>query len=281
MTEPQQAGPARPGAARACPVCRGPGSGDGRYPRCYGCEVHRRVAGALLADAVVPVAYAVKGGPLARDLWRYKHDDDRAAAGRLARLLDGFLREHGPCVQWAAGAPGPGWDRVAVVPSGSGRPGRHPLGAIVASCLTLPEVRLVTPSVAGALARGRSVSATWPRVDGPLAGEHVLVIDDTWVSGSSAQSSAVALKQAGAGRVAVVVLGRHLDPGNRRAAAIVAALASGARRPGHDCAPRPHSHSLPIFRLPGIMRIYQTSGVIARSAYLRMRGANTLVCNVM
>jgi adenine/guanine phosphoribosyltransferase-like PRPP-binding protein len=39
-----------------------------------------------------------------------------------------------------------------------------------------------------------------------------LLLDDTWTSGGTAQSAAVALKQAGARSVAVVVLGRHLPP---------------------------------------------------------------------
>jgi hypothetical protein len=38
----------------------------------------------------------------------------------------------------------------------------------------------------------------------------VLLLDDTWTSGGTAQSAAVALKRAGARSVAVVVAGRHL-----------------------------------------------------------------------
>ena len=39
----------------------------------------------------------------------------------------------------------------------------------------------------------------------------MLLIDDTWTTGASAQSAAAALKDAGAGRVAAVVIGRHLN----------------------------------------------------------------------
>jgi hypothetical protein len=49
----------------------------------------------------------------------------------------------------------------------------------------------------------------------------VLVVDDTWVSGGSAQSVAAALKLAGARRVAVVVLGRHVNPADPRSAAFL------------------------------------------------------------
>jgi orotate phosphoribosyltransferase len=64
------------------------------------------------------------------------------------------------------------------------------------------------------------VNAGWVRVGDPVRGADLLVVDDTWVSGGSAQSVAAALKLAGARRVAVVVLGRHVNPANPRAAAV-------------------------------------------------------------
>ena len=39
----------------------------------------------------------------------------------------------------------------------------------------------------------------------------MLLLDDTWTSGGSAEAAAVALRAAGARQVAVLVLGRHLD----------------------------------------------------------------------
>jgi orotate phosphoribosyltransferase len=44
-----------------------------------------------------------------------------------------------------------------------------------------------------------------------LHGEAVLLIDDTWTTGASAQTAAAALRHAGAGPVAAVVIGRHLN----------------------------------------------------------------------
>ena len=53
----------------------------------------------------------------------------------------------------------------------------------------------------------------------------MLLIDDTWTTGANAQSAAAALKAAGAGRVAAVVIGRHVNRGwhdnDRRLAALV------------------------------------------------------------
>ena len=177
----------------------------------------------MLADAVAPIAYAVRGGQLAGDLWRYKSDrgDAAPAAGRLREMLAGYLGEHGEAVWRAAGmAAGPA--AVAVVPSGRGRPGGHPLPALVRSCVDVPLVALsVTPGEAG---HGRGVDPRWLRVDGPAAGADVLVVDDTWVSGGSAQSAAVALKLAGARRVAIIVIGRHVNPDDPRSAPFLAAL---------------------------------------------------------
>ena len=39
----------------------------------------------------------------------------------------------------------------------------------------------------------------------------MLLIDDTWTTGASAQSAAAALKAAGAGATASIVIGRHLN----------------------------------------------------------------------
>lgn len=46
-----------------------------------------------------------------------------------------------------------------------------------------------------------------------LRGENVLLIDETGATGNHAQSTAAALKAAGAGSVAIVLLGRHLNIG--------------------------------------------------------------------
>ncbi|HVT69016.1 MAG TPA: hypothetical protein VHF26_14795, partial [Trebonia sp.] len=114
----------------------------------------------------------------------------------------------------------------AVVPSGQGRPGDHPLLGMVRACVALPLVRL---AVAPAEIHTRGVNPGWLRVRDAVAvaGADVLVVDDTWVSGGSAQSAAAALKLAGASRVAVVVLGRHVNPADPRSAAFLKAVRAG------------------------------------------------------
>jgi orotate phosphoribosyltransferase len=83
---------------------------------------------------------------------------------------------------------------------------------------------VVRLSVVPAEVHTRGVNPGWVRVGDPVAGGDVLVVDDTWVSGGSAQSAAAALKLAGASHVAVVVLGRHVNPGNPVSARFLAAL---------------------------------------------------------
>ena len=198
--------------------------------RCYQCDLARSQAGELLADVVAPIAYAVRGGRLAVDLWRYKSDraDAAESAARLRAMLAAYLAGHGEPVWRAAGmAAVPA--AAAVVPGGRGRPGGHPLPGLVRSCVDVPLVGLsVAPQEA---AHGRGVDPRWLRVDGPVAGADVLVVDDTWVSGGSAQSAAVALKLAGAARVAIIVIGRHVNPDDPRSARFLGALPPGPDPP--------------------------------------------------
>ncbi|MGH3264367.1 MAG: hypothetical protein ACRDNS_20500 [Trebonia sp.] len=185
--------------------------------------------GELLADLVVPLGYAVRGGPLATDLWRYKsehagREDAAAATRRLGVMLADFLA-HADAA-WAAAGMSAGPSRVAVVPSGQGRPGAHPLERLAAACFALPLVRLATEPRE---IHTRGVNPGWVRVGDPVADADVVVVDDTWVSGGSAQSVAAALKLAGARRVAVIVLGRHVNPADPRSAAFLAAAKNSAQ----------------------------------------------------
>jgi hypothetical protein len=204
LREPLPAGPG------CCAVCRGPASPG--YLHCFQCALHRQYAPGLLADIVVPVSYAVAGTAYARALWVYKSDapDQEAARRALRAMLLVFLHDHGGCVWAHAGIPAP--THLAVVPSGRGRAGAHPLRTLVEPYLMLPRADLgVRP---GEPVQARDLDPGRFRAPGRLAGAAVLLLDDTWTSGSSAQSAAVALKLAGASRVAIVTLGRHVNPGD-------------------------------------------------------------------
>lgn len=165
----------------------------------------------MLADVVAPAAYAHKGGHLARDLWLYKSSRSGAAAARTAlrALLLVYLHDHGGTIWRRAGMITP--TCACVVPSRRGRPGVHPLQELAAGSLALPWTALRAPP--GSDPWARDLDPDRFHATSPLDGAAVLLLEDTWTSGGSAQSAAVALKRAGARSVAVVVLGRHVQPG--------------------------------------------------------------------
>jgi hypothetical protein len=246
-------GPDPPPAA--CIICRGPARSG--YARCYQCDAHEIAGHGLLADAVVPISYAVKGTPFAEALWRYKSSRKEGTSARsssagcssagcssagcssagcssagcssagcsLLALLLAFLDDHAGCVWRRAAMRGP--DRLAVVPSGIGRPGSHPLLALASPYLRLP----LWPLAMRPGRQGRDLDLHRFQADPGQGGRGVLLLDDTWVSGASAQSACAALKLAGAGRVAIVVLGRHVNPADPRAARFAAGLAPGPYDP--------------------------------------------------
>ncbi len=210
--------PAPPGPGPGvCASCRAPVRRG--HARCFQCDRHAESAPGLLADAVVPVAYAPKGSRLARDLWLYKSAEPGSAeaAAELRALLLVFLHDHGRWVWQQARMTVP--THACVVPSCRGRPGPHPLRALLRGFLALPWTELLAQP--GADRWARDLDPGRFRAPRPLAGAAVLLLDDTWTTGASAQSAAVALKRAGARSVAAVVLGQDgpaatgLPPGRR------------------------------------------------------------------
>ena len=198
-------GPPGPGQ---CRTCRGPAQPG--YNRCFQCRLHAESAPGSLADVVVPVGYAPKGSRLARQLWQYKAGPNKGGRGRtgqdgtgpdgtgrdrtgpdaarreLRALLLVFLRDHGPCVWRAAAMPPP--SHVAVVPSGRGRPGPHPLAALIKPYLALPWARLTVSMPDGP--GGHHLDPGRFQASRLLRGAAVLLLDDTWTSGGSAHALA-------------------------------------------------------------------------------------------
>jgi predicted amidophosphoribosyltransferase len=178
------------------------------YSRCYACahnESH--------LDAVVPISYSVANEQLHHALAQYKRSSGDAARRlqrELAAVLWRFLAAHERCVARAAQTPG--FDLVTTVPSSDrSRDELQPLRQIVEEIAPTKRRhrRLLAPTDKRQASRqfdpDRFVAIE------QLTGRHILLIDDTWTSGASAQSAAAALKQAGAASVAAVVIGRHLN----------------------------------------------------------------------
>lgn len=193
----------QPGAAGLCRTCRGPSARS--RARCFQCELHGQCGAGSLADVVMPVVFAPKGSPIARCLWQYKSPRPEAAAAGtlLLALLLVFLRDHGSCGWRSAGFVSP--THVAVVPTACGRPGVHPLRRLIAPYLGWSWAELA------ARPDQRERDLDPDRFDAaPVPGARVLLVDDTWTTGASAQSAAMALRRAGARSVATVVIGRHI-----------------------------------------------------------------------
>ena len=179
------------------------------YARCYACAHGRPVL-----DAMAPISYSVAREQLHHALASYKRLDGdvaRRLGAILAAILWRFLAEHEHCLATGAGADR--FDLVTTVPSGNSRKDRvHPLPHIVGElvgptrdryqCL-LRRTDTEVPD--------RTFSQAKFHATKPFHGQAVLLVDDTWTTGASAQSAAAALKAAGAGPIAAVVIGRHLN----------------------------------------------------------------------
>ncbi len=193
----------RPGVCRRCFNLT-----DG-YDHCYTCAHVENVL-----DALAPISYSIAHEQLHHALASYKRLS--GAAGRrlavqLAAVLWRYLALHEQCVARAARVTRFG--AVTTVPSGDPvRDESHPLRWIVAEAVGPTRGRhsrlLRRSSVA---LEPRAFSPGKFIVKGPLSGEAVLLIDDTWTTGANAQSAAAALKAAGAGAVAAVVIGRLIN----------------------------------------------------------------------
>ncbi|WP_214412926.1 phosphoribosyltransferase [Sphaerisporangium fuscum] len=189
-------------------MCRGPANPG--WSRCYTCEQHLRAAQSLVADVVVPISYAVKRQQHAHALAAYKAAySPPEVQTDLLNLLLLFIVDHHPCVSRAAGVDQ--WSHAAVVPSTKGRPGEHPLRALIGDRLRLPWAELTANLKVSPDLRAFHEDRFSASPDG-LAGAQVLLLDDTWTTGARVQSASYALKQAGATRVAAIVLGRHVNP---------------------------------------------------------------------
>ncbi len=195
----------RPGKA----VCEGCFDLTAGPQRCYRCaRAHEWL------DAVAPISYSVAHEQLHHALAGYKRPPSEVARRfevELAAVLWRYLDMHEQCVARAAGTDV--FELVTTVPSSTReRDAAHPLHRIVGE-LAGPtrdrHERLLRRSKHSV--EGRTFSVEKFHATRDLAGRSVLLIDDTWTTGANARSAGAALKVVGAGPVAAVVIGRHLN----------------------------------------------------------------------
>ena len=168
------------------------------YERCYRCNQHHTTVG--VADLVAPLTYGVDRTQSAILLRHYKDDvsaEARAQHSRLiCRLLYLAIMKHQKCIEKRVGKRA---SMRVTVPSLNRRPGVHPFTAI-AQAMNAADDRLALVPARGAI-NDRVVSASQFEIvpKRSLSGRHILVLDDTWTTGSNTQSAALTLRQAGAG----------------------------------------------------------------------------------
>lgn len=188
-----------------CATCCTPVEG---FERCYPCQQHRQHPGC--ADLVAPVTYAVSGTQSAYVMRGYKADPSIQEHRQIVSLLAALsLILHADCAAALLGSAITHW---AVVPSLSGRVGPHPLREIVSRFAPGAEFSL-TAAPAASVRTPRGVIPENFQTFGQLPSDsHVLLLDDTWTRGGHAQSSALALRGAGAEHVSILVVARWLNP---------------------------------------------------------------------
>ncbi len=194
---------------RICATCTTPIANA--YTRCYACSQQPDHLAAVL-----PVAYSVGGEQYHLALRHYKDGRTPALRNRLtvqlAAVLWRFLLRHEAHLAEAAGVER--FDRVITVPSHApqrdeDRPGlRRLVGELCGPTRDRYE-RLLRATGSGT--SQRRIERDRYAAVGRLGSDAIMLIDDTWTTGSRAQSAALALADAGAGAVALVVLGRHVN----------------------------------------------------------------------
>lgn len=209
-----------------CRLCHGAtgymydGDPFARCPQCSG--VGQAVS------ALIPVAYSMDSG-LESMLHRYKDwgAEYRWMAMPLGSLAINFLLKHKICIEDTYGA----IDTACTVPRGNTARDFDHLAAIISSVKTWPvqwELDLLRKVKDGRPGRG-VMDGSYYAVDKnrDVAGDMVLLFDDTWTSGSSIASAAEALKDAGAATVVAFTIGRQLHAGWGSADAIIEELKNG------------------------------------------------------
>jgi len=196
----------------ACGICCGPTS-DGI---CSVCRVARNEFGQLLADQTVILTYARGYAPFVHQsvhtVKGYKRNPPATkSVDDLKLMVLGATVLHGSCLAVTAGEP---WGAITFVPSENFPEGTHPLAQLARAAVgaNTPDNRLTLALGPGIGLGGRSVRADRfsvpPEYCDRVRGRHVLLVEDTWTTGSKAQSAAIALKAAGARYVTVLCLAR-------------------------------------------------------------------------
>lgn len=205
--------PVAPPHERSCLLCHGSSGyidgGPGTWSRCPQCS---RYGDAI--DRFVPVTYSIDSG-LESMLHKFKDYGVTWLRYPLASLLHVFIQRHGDCLDEEGG----GVDVATIVPSDNQHRAFDHLDQLLRGAVSgdpvLERFRwdlefLTRDRSTTRPARGELKPSAYSVEPFVVEGSSVLLLDDTWTSGSSTASAAAALKAAGAARVTVLTLGRQL-----------------------------------------------------------------------
>ncbi|WP_062980608.1 hypothetical protein [Nocardia anaemiae] len=209
-----------PGTPDICSVCRGPADQD----LCGRCQAAQEAHGDLLADRTILLTYALGNREGARHqsahhMLTYKGYRGTPPVPRCAEdlqlMISVMMDMHRSCLQsWL----GTQWDSLTFVPSKERPNGTHPVAALANAALPTfapaPKLQkfLLTPG-RGSDSKHEMTSDRYEidqRWRKRVEGRNVLIVDDTWTTGASAQGAAVAAKRAGAATVTLLCVARWL-----------------------------------------------------------------------
>ena len=187
--------------AGLCALCRTPTGGSEFCSKCSNAPYR--------PDAAGFTSYAIDSAPSGNDMHRYKDSPPGPQALDGVRLLLEHGLAHLDCAEALAGA---SLDAVTVIPSRTHHvPGTpSPLQRLCSRTLPqdLPTVGLSpTPGSTS----NRRVRADAFDIDDCRSPSHVLIIDDTWVSGATMLSAVWDMRRRGVEQVSVLALARWLN----------------------------------------------------------------------
>lgn len=196
-----------------CPVCRsGKATTD---EECWSCTQVLQGA-ALTTRNVIPISYYATPSPLRERMHDYKESEDPGVRTEQARVVAGiltrYLLEHGDRLAEASGD----WDVMATVPSTKKTDAPSALSqALDAHYRDLIPLHTELLAVGGGTIGRNAPSETGFRTFSDVEGVRVLLVDDTYTTGSHFQSAVHALRAAGAQVVAGLVVARKINPDAR------------------------------------------------------------------